>query len=97
MILCIQVGNGGSGHYVKMVHNGIEYGDMQLICEAYQIMKSVLGMQNDEIAQVFVCLIFCYKFMCWFLCTKLESVYVGYFFVFFSWYFLFKIFRQSNT
>ena len=53
---CVQVGNGGSGHYVKMVHNGIEYGDMQLICEAYQIMKSVLGMQNDEIAQVFVCL-----------------------------------------
>ena len=53
-----QVGDSGAGHYVKMVHNGIEYGDMQLICEAYHIMKSVLGMQNDEIAQVFLDLFF---------------------------------------
>ena len=40
-------------HYVKMVHNGIEYGDMQLICEAYQIMKELLGMSADEMHQVF--------------------------------------------
>lgn len=40
---CDWVGDGGSGHYVKMVHNGIEYGDMQLICEAYMIMKQALG------------------------------------------------------
>jgi len=50
---CDWVGDGGAGHYVKMVHNGIEYGDMQLICEAYHIMKSVLGMNNDEISQKF--------------------------------------------
>ncbi|XP_003745430.1 6-phosphogluconate dehydrogenase, decarboxylating isoform X2 [Galendromus occidentalis] len=50
---CDWVGDGGSGHYVKMVHNGIEYGDMQLICEAYQIMKSALGMTPDEMADVF--------------------------------------------
>jgi len=50
---CDWVGDGGSGHYVKMVHNGIEYGDMQLICEAYNIMKSVLGMGNDEISETF--------------------------------------------
>ncbi|XP_022646258.1 6-phosphogluconate dehydrogenase, decarboxylating-like isoform X2 [Varroa jacobsoni] len=50
---CDWVGDGGSGHYVKMVHNGIEYGDMQLICEAYQIMKQALDMTPDEIADVF--------------------------------------------
>jgi 6-phosphogluconate dehydrogenase len=43
----------GSGHYVKMVHNGIEYGDMQLIAEAYDIMKGGLGMSNKEIGDVF--------------------------------------------
>ena len=50
---CDWIGEDGSGHFVKMVHNGIEYGDMQLICEAYQIMKDVLDMSNDEIHQVF--------------------------------------------
>lgn len=50
---CDWVGEDGSGHFVKMVHNGIEYGDMQLICEAYQIMLDSLGMSIDEIAQVF--------------------------------------------
>ncbi len=50
---CDWVGNDGAGHYVKMVHNGIEYGDMQLICEAYQMMKDVLGMSNDEMHEVF--------------------------------------------
>ena len=50
---CDWVGNGGSGHYVKMVHNGIEYGDMQLICEAYSLMRDGLGMGADEIAAVF--------------------------------------------
>jgi len=43
----------GAGHFVKMVHNGIEYGDMQLICEAYFIMKRVLGMNNEEMSDVF--------------------------------------------
>jgi len=47
-----QVGPEGAGHFVKMVHNGIEYGDMQLICEAYQLMKQALGMSNDEIGDV---------------------------------------------
>jgi 6-phosphogluconate dehydrogenase len=47
------VGEGGAGHYVKMVHNGIEYGDMQLICEAYQIMKDGLGMTPDEMSAAF--------------------------------------------
>jgi len=47
---CDWVGEGGSGHYVKMVHNGIEYGDMQLICEAYNLMKDALGMSHDEMA-----------------------------------------------
>jgi 6-phosphogluconate dehydrogenase len=47
------IGPGGAGHYVKMVHNGIEYGDMQLICEAYQFMRDVLGMSNAEMAGVF--------------------------------------------
>ncbi|MHB8930437.1 MAG: decarboxylating NADP(+)-dependent phosphogluconate dehydrogenase [Melioribacteraceae bacterium] len=50
---CDWVGENGAGHFVKMVHNGIEYGDMQLICEAYQIMKDLLGMTYDEMFQVF--------------------------------------------
>lgn len=50
---CDWVGENGAGHYVKMVHNGIEYGDMQLICEAYQVMKEGLGMTADEMHQVF--------------------------------------------
>ncbi|KFZ17443.1 hypothetical protein V501_01717 [Pseudogymnoascus sp. VKM F-4519 (FW-2642)] len=50
---CEWVGDEGAGHYVKMVHNGIEYGDMQLICEAYDIMKRALGMSNKEIGDVF--------------------------------------------
>ena len=49
---CDWVGDEGAGHFVKMVHNGIEYGDMQLICEAYHLMKDVLGMDHDEMAQV---------------------------------------------
>ena len=44
----ITVGENGAGHYVKMVHNGIEYGDMQLICEAYNFMKSALGLSADQ-------------------------------------------------
>ena len=50
---CDWVGNDGAGHFVKMVHNGIEYGDMQLICEAYHLMKAGLGMPADEISRVF--------------------------------------------
>lgn len=50
---CDWVGEDGAGHYVKMVHNGIEYGDMQLICEAYNLMKTGLGMTADEMHQVF--------------------------------------------
>src|SRR6266550_7799163 len=50
---CDWVGEEGAGHYVKMVHNGIEYGDMQLICEAYNIMKNGLGMSADEMHLVF--------------------------------------------
>ncbi|KAJ6783902.1 hypothetical protein PWT90_03769 [Aphanocladium album] len=50
---CEWVGDEGAGHYVKMVHNGIEYGDMQLICEAYDIMKRALGLSNKEIGDVF--------------------------------------------
>ena len=50
---CEWVGENGAGHFVKMVHNGIEYGDMQLICEAYQMMKQGLGMTNQEMHQVF--------------------------------------------
>ena len=50
---CEWVGQGGAGHFVKMVHNGIEYGDMQLICEAYQLMKDLLGMTPDEMHEVF--------------------------------------------
>ena len=52
-ICCNWVGEGGAGHFVKMVHNGIEYGDMQLICEAYHLMKTGLGMSLDELARVF--------------------------------------------
>jgi len=50
---CDWVGEGGAGHYVKMVHNGIEYGDMQLICEAYQILKSLLGLSAQELSDTF--------------------------------------------
>ncbi|MDD4011566.1 MAG: decarboxylating NADP(+)-dependent phosphogluconate dehydrogenase [Sphaerochaetaceae bacterium] len=50
---CDWVGQNGAGHFVKMVHNGIEYGDMQLICEAYQLMKDMLGMSADEMHEVF--------------------------------------------
>jgi 6-phosphogluconate dehydrogenase len=50
---CEWVGPGGSGHYVKMVHNGIEYGDMQLICEAYLMLKEGGGLSNDELYDVF--------------------------------------------
>jgi len=50
---CDWVGSDGAGHFVKMVHNGIEYGDMQLICEAYQLMKVLLGMSADEMHEVF--------------------------------------------
>jgi 6-phosphogluconate dehydrogenase len=50
---CDWVGTNGAGHFVKMVHNGIEYGDMQLICEAYHLMKDILGMTADEMHKVF--------------------------------------------
>ena len=50
---CDWVGEGGAGHFVKMVHNGIEYGDIQLICECYQIMKDILGMTNEEMHATF--------------------------------------------
>ncbi len=50
---CEWVGEAGAGHYVKMVHNGIEYGDMQLICESYYILKHTLGLTNDELYKVF--------------------------------------------
>jgi len=50
---CDWVGADGAGHFVKMVHNGIEYGDMQLIAEAYHLMKAVLGMSNEEMSEVF--------------------------------------------
>jgi 6-phosphogluconate dehydrogenase len=50
---CDWVGEDGAGHYVKMVHNGIEYGDMQLICEAYDLLKRGLGLTADELAEVF--------------------------------------------
>ena len=48
------VGPGGAGNFVKMVHNGIEYGDMQLISEAYDVLRTVGGLTNDELADVFV-------------------------------------------
>ena len=50
---CDWVGDGGAGHFVKMVHNGIEYGDMQIICEGYILMNDLLGMSTDEMADVF--------------------------------------------
>ncbi|QDU56322.1 decarboxylating NADP(+)-dependent phosphogluconate dehydrogenase [Aeoliella mucimassa] len=50
---CEWVGPRGAGHYVKMVHNGIEYGDMQLICEAYFLLKEAIGLTNDELYDVF--------------------------------------------
>jgi 6-phosphogluconate dehydrogenase len=50
---CDWVGERGAGHYTKMVHNGIEYGDMQLICEAYNLLSAALGLNADELAEVF--------------------------------------------
>ena len=50
---CEWVGDNGAGHYVKMVHNGIEYGDMQLICEAYQLLAEGLGLNTDEMQSIF--------------------------------------------
>src|SRR6266404_5224205 len=50
---CRYMGPDGAGHYVKMVHNGIEYGDMQLICESYAILKDVVGMNNNELADTY--------------------------------------------
>ena len=50
---CEWVGDNGAGHYVKMVHNGIEYGDMQLICEAYQLLSEGLGLSADEMHVIF--------------------------------------------
>ncbi|WP_274361593.1 NADP-dependent phosphogluconate dehydrogenase [Paenibacillus thermotolerans] len=50
---CTYIGPGGAGHYVKMVHNGIEYGDMQLICEAYQLLRDVLGLNAYQLHEIF--------------------------------------------
>ena len=50
---CDWVGNEGAGHYVKMVHNGIEYGDIQLICEAYHVLKALLGLEAPDLHEVF--------------------------------------------
>ncbi len=50
---CDWVGDEGAGHYVKMVHNGIEYGDMQLICEAYSLLKNCLGLNPGQLAEIF--------------------------------------------
>lgn len=50
---CTYIGPDGAGHYVKMVHNGIEYSDMQLICEAYHLMKELLGLSTQELHEVF--------------------------------------------
>ncbi|KPV57810.1 6-phosphogluconate dehydrogenase [Paenibacillus sp. A3] len=50
---CTYIGPDGAGHYVKMVHNGIEYGDMQLICEAYHLLKDVLGVSTQELHEIF--------------------------------------------
>lgn len=50
---CTYIGDDGAGHYVKMVHNGIEYADMQLIAEAYDLLKNAVGLSNDELAQTF--------------------------------------------
>ncbi len=52
-ICCDWVGQGGAGHFVKMVHNGIEYGDIQIITESYHLMKDILGLSHDEMADVF--------------------------------------------
>jgi 6-phosphogluconate dehydrogenase len=52
-VCCDWIGEGGAGHFVKMTHNGIEYGDMQLICEAYQLMKEGLGLSNQEMHDAF--------------------------------------------
>ena len=52
-LCCDWVGENGAGHFVKMVHNGIEYGDMQMICETYQMMKKGLGMTNRQMHEVF--------------------------------------------
>ncbi len=51
---CDWVGERGAGHYTKMIHNGIEYGDMQLICEAYNLLSSALGLNTDELSEVFI-------------------------------------------
>ncbi|MGV8983142.1 NADP-dependent phosphogluconate dehydrogenase [Clostridium sp.] len=50
---CTYIGGNGAGHYVKMVHNGIEYADMQLICEAYTLLKEAIGLSNDQLHEVF--------------------------------------------
>jgi 6-phosphogluconate dehydrogenase len=50
---CEWIGTGGAGHYVKMIHNGIEYGDMQLICEAYSLLRDGLSLSNEELYDVF--------------------------------------------
>ncbi|GAI57989.1 unnamed protein product, partial [marine sediment metagenome] len=50
---CKWVGENGAGHFVKMVHNGIEYGDMQMICETYQMMKEGLGITNEQMHHIF--------------------------------------------
>ena len=56
---CDWVGPEGAGHFVKMVHNGIEYGDMQLCCEAYHLMKEGLGMEPAEMSKVWqLCVLF---------------------------------------
>ncbi|MCE1787262.1 NAD(P)-binding domain-containing protein, partial [Enterobacter hormaechei] len=47
------IGPDGAGHYVKMVHNGIEYGDMQLIAEAYSLLKNALNLSNEELSEIF--------------------------------------------
>ncbi len=52
-VCCDWVGQDGAGHFVKMVHNGIEYGDIQLITEAYHVLKSLVGLNNDEMADTF--------------------------------------------
>ncbi len=50
---CAWIGPGGAGHFVKMIHNGIEYGDMQIICETYDLMKRGLRLSNDEMSEIF--------------------------------------------
>eukprot|EP01083_Nonionella_stella_P281993 959750_1 len=52
-VCCTYLGKGGAGNYIKMIHNGIEYGDMQLIAEAYDILKNICGLNNDELSNVF--------------------------------------------